>query len=111
MITFHVTDGGSSGSFDGLGDAVSSLAHPNIDSGYGHSWYVIERTTAREVAALTEFFIPNLTSVITGYRSDTRITNVISAILQVDVKWDRAENDNSRTLGLFGYAGNGRAEA
>ncbi len=53
-ITFQVTDGGSFGSFDGLGDAVDSVTYPDIDFGRNHSWYVVERTTAREIAALAE---------------------------------------------------------
>jgi len=111
LITFQAYDGGSFGSFDGLGDAVDSVTYPDVDFGRRHSWYVAERTTAREIAALTEFSIPNLTSVSTGYRTDTRITNITSAILQVEVEWGFADDDGDRPLGLFGYVGNGTAEA
>ncbi len=111
LITFQAYDGGSFGSFDGLGDGVDSVTHPNVDFEQRHSWYVVERTTAREIAALTEFSIPNLTWASTGYRTDTRITNIISAILQVEVEWGMAYDDGSRSLGLFGYVGNGTAEA
>ncbi len=59
LITFQAYDGGSFGSFDGLGDTVDSVTYPDVDSGRRHSWYVAERTTAREIAALTEFSISN----------------------------------------------------
>jgi|GEM_PF-251918 len=111
LITFEVHDGGSFGSFDGLGDAVMSLTYPDVDSGRNHSWYTAERTTTGEIAALTEFSIPNLTSVSTGYRTDTRITNIISAVLKVEVEWGFTDYEGPRPLGLFGYVGNGTAEA
>jgi len=113
-ITFHAYDGGSFGSFDGLGDAVDSVVYqPNGEDGTIYTWHLVERTTAREVAALAEFSIPNLTGVSTGYRSDTRITNIISAVLQVEVEWWPRYDlyGGPRPLGLFGYVGNGTAEA
>jgi hypothetical protein len=110
-LTFQVVDGGSFGSFDGLGDAAVNAAFIDPDNGDRHTWDLVERTTAREVAALTEFSIPALTSVSTGYRTDTRITNIISAVLRVQVEWYRTDYEGPRTLGLFGYVGNGTAEA
>jgi len=109
VITFHAYDGGSFGSFDGLGDAVDSVTDPDV--GYrDHSWSVVERTTASEIAALTEFSIPDFTYSITGSRTDTKITNIISAVFRVEVQWWLGD-DNPQTLGLFGYVGNGTAEA
>jgi len=108
---FQAYDGGSFGSFDGLGDAVDSVSSPDPDSGGRHTWDLVERTTAREVAALTEFSIPNLTWVSTGYRTDTRITNIISAVLRVQVEWEYTFYEGPRKRSLFGYVGNGRAEA
>ena len=111
-ITFHAYDGGSFGSFDGLGDAVDSVGYPDPENAIPHSWYVVERTTTKEIAALAEFSIPSLTWVSTGYRTDTRITNIISANLRVEVQGQSPYDDNSyRPLGLFGYVGNGTAEA
>jgi len=112
LITFQAYDGGAFGSFDGLGDAVDSVTYlPNGEDGTIYTWHLVERTTAREVAALAEFSIPYLTNFSTGYRTDTRITNIISAVLQVEVEWwPRYDLYGSRPLGLFGYVGNGRAE-
>jgi len=109
--TFQAFDGGSFGSFDGLGDAVTSIAYVDPDSsGSFHNWYFVERTTDREIAALAEFHIPSLTWVVTGYRTDTRITNISSAILQVEGR-DVVSDDSYHPLSLFGYVGNGTAEA
>jgi len=108
---FQAYDGGSFGSFDGLGDAVDSVSSPDLDNGDRHTWDLVERTTAREVAALTEFSIPNLTYSITGSLTNIRITNIISAVLRFQVDWNRTISDGPRTLGLFGYVGNGTAEA
>jgi hypothetical protein len=112
LITFQAIDGGSSGR-DGLGDAVYYITYPYVDNGLFHSWHSVERTTTRETAALTEFSIPYLTQFITGYpyRTDTRITKIINATLRIDVwHWPRFDYA-SRPLGLFGYIGNGTAEA
>ena len=110
-LTFQVYDGGSFGSFDGLGDAVTSVGYTDPEVGARHTWDVAERTTSREIAALAEFSIPALTSVSTGYRTDTRITNIISAVLRVQVEWQYTFYEGPRTLSLFGYVGNGTAEA
>jgi hypothetical protein len=113
LITFHAIDGGSFGSFDGLGDRVFSVTSPNVDWGNLHSWDKVERTTAREIAALVEFSIPYLTNASTGYRSDTRITNIINAVLRIEVEWWPRYDlyGGPRPLRLFGYVGNGTAEA
>jgi hypothetical protein len=110
LITFQAIDSGSSGR-DGLGDAVYNVISPSVDSGIFHSWYNVERTTTSEIAALTEFSIPNLTRWATDFRTDTRITKIINAALGIQVwHWPRFDYA-SRPLGLFGYIGNGRAEA
>jgi hypothetical protein len=109
-ITFETNDGGSFGSFDGLGDAVTSVSNPDPEVYSVHAWSLVERTTARETAALVEFSISSLTWVVTGRRNDTRITNIISAILQVEAQ-EFAYDGSYHPLGLFGYVGNGRAEA
>jgi hypothetical protein len=112
LITFQAIDGGSS-ERDGLGDAVYNITYPYVDDGFFHSWDSVERTTAKETAALTEFSIPYLTQLITGYpyRTDTKITKIINAALVIQVwHWPRFDYA-SRPLGLFGYIGNGRAEA
>ncbi len=115
--TFHAYDGGSFGSFDGLGDAVDSIARVDPEVGNFHSWFLVRRTTAGEVAALVEFSIPTLTWFSTGCRwsstgrcTDTRITNITSAILQVEAG-EFASDGSYHPLGLFGYVGNGTAEA
>jgi len=108
--TFHAYDGGSFGSFDGLGDAVDSDTNVDPEVGNFHNWFLVERTTAREVAALVEFSIPTLTWFSTGRRTDTRITNITSAILQVEAG-EFTSDGSYHPLGLFGYVGNGTAEA
>jgi hypothetical protein len=113
-ITFQAYDGGSFGSFDGLGDAVGSIGYPGPDTtGFIHSWNLVERTTAREVAALTEFSIPSLAGIwnSSGYRPDIRITNITRAVLRVQLEWEYTAYEGPRTLSLFGYVGNGTAEA
>jgi hypothetical protein len=103
VITFHAYDGGSFGSFDGLGDAVDSVTD--------HSWSMVERTTASEIAALTEFSIPDFTKFSTGFRTDTKITNIIRAVLRVEINGWLGDGYGAPNLGLFGYVGNGTAEA
>jgi hypothetical protein len=111
LLTFQVIDGGSSGR-DGLGDAVYNVLFPDDDvAQYQNSWYDVERTTVKETAALTEFFIPNSIWTSTGYRSDIRITKVTNAVFKFKV-WHWPQFDYaSRPLGLFGYIGNGTPEA
>jgi hypothetical protein len=111
QITFPVYDGGSFGSFDGLGDAVGHVNYNIPEDGSIYTWNLVERTTAREVAELAEFSIPVLTWAVTRYRTDIRITNITSAVLRVEVEWNLSHSDSPRPLGLFGYVGNGTAEA
>jgi hypothetical protein len=99
-LTFQVYDGGSFGSFDGLGDAVDSVAYVDPDTAIFPNWYMVERTTAREVAGLIEFPIPGLTQF-----------SITRAILRVQVEWLYTFYEGPRTLSLFGYVGNGTAEA
>jgi hypothetical protein len=108
ILTFHAIDGGSSGR-DGLGDEVDSVMFPYDDfPQYQNSWYKVERTTVNERAALTEFSLPNSIRTSTGYRTDIRITKITNAVFGFRVwHWPHA----SRPLGLFGYIGNGTAEA
>ena len=109
LITFQVIDGGSSGR-DGLGDAVYNIMFPDVEIGLYHSWYAVERTTVKETAALVEFAIP-YTKASIGYPTDTKITKITNAVFKFDV-WHWPQFDYaSRPLGLFGYIGNGTAEA
>ena len=112
-ITFHATDGGSFGSFDGLGDTVSHVTYPNVEDGLYAAWEYVDRTADRERAALTELSIPTLTWLVTGRRSDTKITNIINAVLRIQVMIWPQEYDpyGPDLLGIFGYVGNGTAEA
>jgi hypothetical protein len=113
-IIFHAYDGGSFGSFDGLGDAVDSVTDP-AEGGYSdRSWSVVERTTASEIAALTEFSIPDIIKSRHDFNdapTDAKISNIISAVLRIEVGFWLSEDRGLRTLGLFGYVGNGTAEA
>ncbi len=106
-LTFQVYDGGSFGSFDGLGDAVGSAAHVDPERAIFPTWELVERTTAREVAGLIEFSTPGSTR----WSSSIRITNITRAILRVQVEWHRTFYEGPRTLSLFGYVGNGTPEA
>ena len=113
LLTFQVIDAGSSGR-DGLGDAVYNIMFPDPYDDvafYQNSWIDVERTTVKETAALTEFSIPNSIWTSPGYRSDIRITKITNAVFKFDV-WHWPQFDYaSRPLGLFGYIGNGTAEA
>ena len=110
LITFQAIDGGSSGR-DGLGDAVYNISFPDVENFRFSSWYDVERTTVKETAALTEFSIPYSKTSI-GYPTvDTRITKITNAVFGFHV-WHWPHFDYaSRPLGLFGYIGNGTAEA
>jgi hypothetical protein len=110
FLTFQAIDGSSSGR-DGLGDAVDSVMFPDDFAQYQNSWYNVERTTVKETAALTEFSLPNSIRTSTGYRTDIRITKITNAVFKFRV-WHWPSFDYaSRPLGLFGYIGNGTAEA
>jgi hypothetical protein len=115
LITFQVIDGGSSGR-DGLGDAVDNINFPDLYDDFPSippfsSWFDgVERTTVKETAALVEFAIP-YTKASIGYPTDTKITKITNAVFEFEV-WHWPQFDYaSRPLGLFGYIGNGTAEA
>jgi hypothetical protein len=110
-LTFQVIDGGSYGSFDGLGDTVTNVSYGNDSEGYyPHSWAgYTGRTDAREVASLLEFSTSHLTSDITytNFRDKTsKITSITNAVLRIG-----AGMTDSAIMGVFGYVGNGIPEA
>ena len=109
-LTFRAIDGGSYGTFDGRGDTVDHISYGNNSEGYTpHSWGGIERTDAREIAALLEFSTSRLTSYIAnGNFNDTnsKITSITNAVL-----WIGAGMTNYALMGAFGYVGNGIPEA
>jgi hypothetical protein len=109
-LTFHAIDGGSYGSFDGLGDTVTNVSYGNdSESASPHSWSHTERTDAREVAALLEFSFSNLTRYITAYRGENaKITSITNAVLRIGAG---QPTNNSAVMGAFGYVGNGIPEA
>jgi hypothetical protein len=112
-LTFQAIDGGSYGSFDGLGDTVTNVSYHNFWEwpSLPHSWLAAERTDAREVAALLEFPLSSLTKSITAPSGEnTKITSITNAVLQVFVGyWE--PYDDSAVIGAFGYVGNGIPEA
>jgi hypothetical protein len=116
-VTFHALDGGSSGDFNGLGDTVTNVLYGNDpEGGNPHSWNMIGRTADSEKAALLEYSMPFIALVLNGYRyhENARITSITHAILSIEVvHWPPFDESfyDSRVLGLFGYVGNGRAEA
>jgi hypothetical protein len=110
LITFQAIDGGSSDR-DGLGDAVYNISFPDVDNLRFNLWYAVERTRVKETAALSEFSIPYSKASIDYPTVDTRITKITNAVFGFDV-WHWPQFDYaSRPLGLFGYIGNGTAEA
>jgi hypothetical protein len=108
-LTFQVIDGGSYGSFDGRGDRVFGVSYGNDSESYSpHSWDSTEKTDAREVAALLEFRLSNLTRFIPPYPGGKarRITSITNAVLRIG-----AGMTFSAHMGAFGYVGNGIPEA
>jgi len=113
-VTFHAMDGGPYGNFDGLGDTVTNVVYgSDPEGGNPHSWNMIERTAVSEKAALLEYSMPFIAKVLNGYRENARITSITHAVLSIEVlNWPSYESqDDSRVLGMFGYVGNGTAEA
>jgi hypothetical protein len=112
-LTFHAIDGGSYGSFDGLGDTVTDVSYNNFWEwpSVPHSWLAAERTDARKVAALLEFPLSSLTRSITApIGENAKITSITNAVLQVfGGYWE--SYDDSAVMGAFGYVGNGIPEA
>ena len=111
-LTFQAIDGGSYGSFDGQGDTVTNVSDGrNGESPQPHSWHdAIERTDSREVAALLESPFSSITRYLTGYSENAQITSITNAVLQIYVSYWEPYND-SAVIGVFGYVGNGIAEA
>jgi len=102
--TFQAIDGGSYGTFDGRGDTVTNVGYGGPE-GQPHTWYdAVERTDAREVAALMEFSFSTLNSYVTGYGENAQITSITSAVLQIYVSYWEPYND-SAVMGAFGYIG------
>jgi hypothetical protein len=119
-LTFSAIDGGSYGSFDGLGDTVTSVSYNNYYEwpSLPHSWLATERTDAREVAALVEFPLSPLTKSIPPYRDkNAKITSITNAVLRVFAEpVDHHTgyfgfDDEYAVMGVFGYVGNGIPEA
>jgi hypothetical protein len=108
-LTFHAIDGGSYGSFDGLGDTVTDVSYNNdSESASPHSWGGIGRTDAREVTALLEFRFSSLTRYITAYDGENaKITSITNAVLRIGA----GQPTDSAVMGAFGYVGNGIPEA
>ena len=113
LVTFHAIDGGSSGSFDGRGDAVFSVTYGYAGHDWEwpfppiHSWSQIEKTDTREIAALLEFNFSSLTRNITAsHGKNAKITSITNAVLRIG-----AGMTHSALMGAFGYVGNGIAEA
>jgi hypothetical protein len=112
-LTFHAIDGSSYGSFDGLGDTVTNVSYTNFWEypSIPHSWWDVERTDAKEVAALLEFPLSSLAISLTAFSGENaKITSITNAVLQVFVG-DWAPFDDSAVMGAFGYVGNGIPEA
>jgi len=116
-LTFHALDGGSYGSFDGLGDTVTDVGGwNNPEMGIKSSWDILERTAVSEKAALLEYFLPFVARGVNGYHylDNARITSISHAVLSIEVEhipsFTEPFND-SPVLGIFGYVGNGIAEA
>jgi len=96
--TFEVIDGGFDGEFDGIGDSVFP----------GNFFTVILGSTG-EAAEFAEFDISKLSipkdEVITSARFDVKITGLEVGGLGASF------GDNPDSIGVFGYAGNGVADA
>lgn len=95
-VDFEVIDGGSSGVFDGLGNEV----FPTFNN--------VIRGSQGEAAALVEFDISSF--LVPPSDVETAKFRVRLASRQVNgLGVNKSENPN--TLGIYGYAGNGIAEA
>jgi hypothetical protein len=115
-LTFHALDGGSYGSFDGLGDTVTNVGYWNDpERRINSSWDIVERTAVSEKAALLEYSLPFVARGVNGYHylDNARITSITHAVLSIEVEHIEilSEPNNSPVLGIFGYVGNGIAEA
>lgn len=96
--TFEVIDGGFEGDFDGTGDSV-----------FPGNFFTIVLGNSGEAAEFAEFNISELSipegETITNARFDVKITGLEVSGLGVPF------GDNPDSIGVFGYAGNGVADA
>ena len=96
-VDFEVIDGGFSGSFDGLGDEVFSTFNTVVRGTSGEAGEFAEFD-------ITEFSIPP-NETITDAKFEVRLSSLQVGGLGVSF------GENPDTLGLYGYQGNGIAEA
>ncbi len=69
VTIFYALDGGSYGNFDPLGDTVTNVLYgTDPEGGNPHSWNMIERTALSKRAALLEYSLPFIATVLNGYR-------------------------------------------
>lgn len=96
--TFEVIDGGFDGDFDGIGDSV-----------FPGNFFTIILGSTGEAAEFAEFDIGELSmqqgETITNARFDVKITGLEVGGLGASF------GDNPDSIGAFGYAGNGVADA
>ncbi|MEL6458635.1 MAG: Ig-like domain-containing protein [Cyanobacteria bacterium J06621_15] len=96
--TFEVIDGGMNGEFDGTGDSV-----------FPDNFFTIILGRSGEAAEFAEFNIDEFEipegETITNARFDVKITGLEVGGLGVYLR------DNPDSIGAFGYAGNGTADA
>ena len=97
-ITFEVIDGGFDGEFDGTGDSV-----------FPGNFFTIILGSSGEAAEFAEFNINEFAipegEIITNARFDVKITGLEVGGLGASF------GDNPDSIGVFGYAGNGVADA
>ncbi len=81
------------------------------ESRQSHSWFTTQRTDTREIAALLEVPL----SILTRYISrNTRITNAVLRVFAAPADryaYNVYFDDEYAVMGVFGYVGNGIAEA
>ncbi len=96
--TFEVIDGGFDGEFDGIGDSV-----------FPGNFFTVILGKSGEAAEFAEFDISKLSipegEVITNTRFEVKITGLEVGGLGASF------GDNPDSIGAFGYAGNGVADA
>ncbi|MGB6294879.1 MAG: cadherin-like domain-containing protein [Rivularia sp. (in: cyanobacteria)] len=96
--TFEVIDGGFDGDFDGIGDSV-----------FPGNFFTVILGSSGEAAEFAEFNLSEFTipqrKTITSARFDVKITGLEVGGLGAPF------GDNPDSIGVFGYAGNGVADA
>lgn len=96
--TFEVIDGGINGKFDGIGDSV-----------FPGNFFTVILGSSGEAAEFAEFDISNFVvpegKTITNAKFNVRITGLEVGGLGANF------GDNPDSIGVFGYAGNGVADA